>query len=73
MGHHCSTCYCNFLYILYNWLLCFQYKKFQFNVFLQGSHRSLKSYIDLSIFKALKSLKNGNFSVEGLKIVLNFI
>ena len=41
---------------------------------LQGSCRSLKkSYIDLSIFKFLKSLKNGNFSVEGLKMVLNWI
>ena len=36
----------------------------------QGSHGS---YIGLSIFKALKSLKNCNFSVEGLKMVLNLI
>ena len=41
-------------------------------LYVGNNQGSCGSYI-LSIFKALKSLKNCNFSVEGLKMVLNLI
>ena len=42
-------------------------------LYVGNNQGSRGSYIGLSIFKCLKSLKNCNFSVESLKMVLNLI